>query len=75
MIYSFRANLLMRIWTGLLLLFVAMLMGGMIADVDGRARDLLFAAILMGLILITSILILVGACRLLIGIFRVVLWR
>ncbi len=38
MIHSFRANLLMRIWTGLLLLMVAALMGSIVADATGQPR-------------------------------------
>ena len=75
MIYTFRPHLLMRIWTGLLLLLVAMLMGGIVAGADRQAEHLLFADILMGLIFIASIFILIGAWRLLIVIFRIVLWR
>ena len=75
MIYSFRANLLMRIWTGILLLMVAMLIGAIIANASGQVDRALIAGVFMGLIFIGSVMVLIGAGRLLIASFRAVLWR
>ena len=75
MIYSYRANLLMRVWTGLLLLMVAMLIGVIVTNATGKTGDALIAIILMTVIFISSIMILIGACRLVIAFLRAVLWR
>jgi hypothetical protein len=75
MIYSFRTNLLMRVWTGLLLLMVAMLMGVIVTNATGKTGDALIAIIFMAVIFIISIMVLIGACRLLIAWFRAVLRR
>ena len=75
MIYSFRANLLMRIWTGLLLLMVAMLIGVIVTNATGKTGEALIAIILMAVIFIVGIMVLIGAGRLLIAWFRAVLWR
>ena len=75
MIYSFRANLLMRVWTGLLLLMVAMLIGVIVTNATGKTGDALIAIIFMAVIFIISIMVLVGACRLVIAFIRAVLWR
>ena len=75
MIYSFRTSLLMRVWTGLLLLMVAMLIGVIVTNATGPIVDELIAIIFMAIIFIISIMVLIGACRLLIAFFRAVLWR
>jgi cation transporter-like permease len=75
MIYSFRASLLMRVWTGLLLLMVAMLIGVIVTNATGPLGDEVIAIIFMTVIFISSILVLIGACRLVIAFFRAVLWR
>ena len=76
MIYSFRANLLMRIWTGLLLFWVAMLIGYIIANSSGQSARTLIAAVLIGLaFFIGSMMALIGACRMLIAFLRAVLGR
>jgi cation transporter-like permease len=75
MMYSFRANLLMRVWTGLLLLMVAMLIGVIVTNATGTTGDALIAIMFMAVIFIISIMVLIGACRLVIAWFRAVLWR
>jgi hypothetical protein len=75
MIYSFRTNLLMRVWTGLLLLMVAMLIGVIVTNATGPLGDKVIAIIFMAVIFISSIMVLIGACRLLIAFLRAVLWR
>ena len=75
MIYSFSTSLLMRVWTGLLLLMVAMLIGAIVTNATGPIVDALIAIIFMAIIFIISIMVLLGACHLLIAFFRAVLWR
>ena len=75
MIYSFSANLLMRIWAGLLLLMVAMLGGSIIANASGQVERALLAGVFMVLTFLVGVLLLIGACRLLIASVRAVLWR
>jgi hypothetical protein len=75
MIYSFRTNLLMRVWTGFLLLMVAMLIGAIVVDASGKIGDALIAILFVGIIFISGIMVLIGACRLLIAFLRAVLWR
>jgi hypothetical protein len=75
MIYSFRTNLLMRVWTGLLLLMVAMLIGAIVANATGPIGDAIIAIIFMAVIFIMGIMVLIGACRLVIAFLRAVLWR
>ena len=75
MIYSFRTNLLMRVWTGLLLFMVAMLIGVIVTNATGKTGDALIAIIFMAVVFIISIMVLVGACRLVIAFIRAVLWR
>ena len=75
MIYSFRTNLLMRVWTGLLLLMVAMLIGVIVTNATGPLGDEVIAIIFMAVIFIISIMVLIGACRLAIAFLRAVLWR
>ena len=75
MIYSFRTNLLMRVWTGLLLLMVAMLIGVIVTNSTGPLGDEVIAIIFMTVIFISSIMVLIGACRLVIAFLRAVLWR
>ena len=75
MIYSFRTNLLMRVWTGLLLFMVAMLIGVIVTNATGKTGEALIGIIFMAVIFITSIMVLIGACRLAIGFLRAVLWR
>jgi ABC-type dipeptide/oligopeptide/nickel transport system permease subunit len=74
MIYSVRANLLMRIWAGLLLLMVAMLIGAIAANATGQDDHAVIAIIVMTIVFIGSITLLIGACRLLIISFRAILW-
>ena len=75
MIDSFHANLLMRIWTGMLLLMVAMLSGSIIANASGQVDRALTVGVLMVLTFLVGVLLLIGACRLLIASVRAVLWR
>ena len=75
MIYSFGTCLLMRLWTGLLLLMVAALIGSIVASATGQLGSALIAIILMGAVFIGSIMALVGACRLFIAFFRIFVWR
>jgi hypothetical protein len=75
MIYSVRANLLMRIWAGLLLLMVAMLIGAIAANATGQDDRAVIAIIVMTIVFIGSITLLIGACRMLIISFRAILWR
>jgi hypothetical protein len=75
MIYSFHTNLLMRVWTGLLLFMVAMLIGVIVTNATGKTGDALIAIIVMAVIFIISIMVLIGACRLVIAFLRAVLWR
>ena len=75
MIYSVRANLLMRIWAGLLLLMVAMLIGAIAANATGQDDHAVIAIIVMTIVFIGSITLLIGACRMLIISFRAILWR
>jgi cation transporter-like permease len=75
MIYSFHTNLLMRVWTGLLLLMVTMLIGVIVTNATGKTGDALIAIVFMAVIFITSVMVLIGACRLAIAFLRAVLWR
>ena len=75
MIYSVRANLLMRIWAGLLLFMVAMLIGAIAANATGQGDRAVTAIIIMAIVFIGSTTVLIGACRLLIISFRAILWR
>ena len=75
MIYSVRANLLMRIWTSLLLFMVAMLIGAIAANAIGQDDRAVIAIIVMTIVFIGSITLLIGACRMLIISFRAILWR
>jgi hypothetical protein len=75
MIDSFHANLLMRIWTGMLLLMVAMLSGSIIANASGQVDRALIVGFFVMLTFLVGVLLLLGACRLLIASVHAILWR
>jgi hypothetical protein len=75
MIYAFRAALIYRIWASLILLMVAMLIGAIASRAPGTIDDTLSAGLLMVVSLITGIMVLVGACRILVASIRAVMWR